>query len=369
MKAGILGAGQLGRMLALAAHPLGIEVSLYDPAPDACAGQVARHVAASFDDRAALMRFADGLDVVTFEWENVPVAAAELVAQTAPFLPGANALATAQDRLAEKKLFRECGIETAPFVALETRDELHAAITQVGLPAVLKTRRMGYDGKGQFVLRSESDEEAAWQALGGAPLILEGFVPFQRELSVICVRTGADERFYPLTENHHVDGILRLSLAPAPRLDAALQAAGEEIARRLARRLDYTGVLAIELFEHEGRLLANEMATRVHNSGHWTIDGAVTSQFENHMRAVTGLPLGSTAARGLSAMVNLIGEVPATAGVLAVDGAHLHLYGKQPRPGRKLGHINVTADDETTLQSRLSAVQAVVGVTTTRSPG
>ncbi|HEX5368701.1 MAG TPA: 5-(carboxyamino)imidazole ribonucleotide synthase [Dehalococcoidia bacterium] len=360
MKAGILGAGQLGRMLALAAHPLGIEVSLYDPAADACAGQVARHVAASFGNREALLGFAEGLDVVTFEWENVPVAAADIVAEKAPFLPATNALAAAQDRLTEKTLFRECGIETAPFVALESRDELHAALGLIGVPAVLKTRRMGYDGKGQFVLRDAADEEAAWHALGGAPLILEGFVPFQRELSVICARSGDDERFYPLTENHHVDGILRLSIAPAPRLDEALQAAGENIARRVARRLNYIGVLAIELFEHEGRLLANEMATRVHNSGHWTIDGAVTSQFENHMRAVTGLPLGSTAARGLSAMVNLIGDVPRAAEVLAVEGAHLHLYGKEPRSGRKLGHINVTADDESTLQSRLVAVQRVV---------
>jgi 5-(carboxyamino)imidazole ribonucleotide synthase len=362
MRIGILGGGQLGRMLALAAYPLGIETAVFDPASDACAGQVARHTVASFDDYEALRSFANSVDVATFEWENVPVAAAKVVAGVVPVYPPIAALAAGQDRLDEKTLFLECGVETAPFVVVDSRTDLASAVRQVGLPAVLKTRRMGYDGKGQFVVREPADEEAAWKALGGVPLLLEGFVPFQRELSVICVRGQGDEGFYPLTENRHRDGILRLSLAPAPGLDGGLQRAGEEIARRLARKLDYTGVLAIELFQHEGRLLANEMATRVHNSGHWTIDGAVTSQFENHMRAVAGLPLGSTAARGLSAMVNLIGVVPAPAGVVAIEGAHLHLYGKEPRPGRKLGHINVTAEDETTLRKRVEKVQALVEV-------
>jgi len=361
MRAGILGGGQLGRMLALAAHPLGIETTVFDPAPDACAGQVTNHVAASFEDVEMLSSFAEGLDVVTFEWENVPLAAAELVSKKLALHPNAKALAAAQDRLSEKTLFAQCGIETAPFRTVDSRAHLKAAVEEVGLPAVLKTRRLGYDGKGQFVLRVQEDEDSAWDALGGSPLILEGFVAFQRELSIICVR-GADgeERFYPLTENHHREGILRLSIAPTPNLTPELQAAGEDIARKVARRLDYTGVLAIELFEVDGRLLANEMATRVHNSGHWTIDGAVTSQFENHMRAVCGLPLGSTATRGLSAMVNLIGTLPEASDVLAIPGAHLHLYGKEPRAGRKIGHVNVVAEDEGMLREKVAAAQRLV---------
>jgi 5-(carboxyamino)imidazole ribonucleotide synthase len=361
MRVGILGGGQLGRMLALAAHPLGIETTVFDPAPDACAGQVSNHVAALFEDIEMLASFADGLDVVTFEWENVPLSAAEAVLQKAPLLPSPRALAAAQDRLSEKTVFGECGIETAPFRTVDSREHLKAAVEEIGLPAVLKTRRLGYDGKGQFVLRTLADKDAAWEALGGSPLILEGFVAFQRELSIICARDAVGEmRFYPLTENRHRDGILRLSIAPAPNLTSALQAAGEKIARKVAERLDYVGVLAIELFEADGRLLVNEMATRVHNSGHWTIDGAVTSQFENHMRAVCGLPLGSTATRGLTAMVNLIGTLPDAIDVLAIEGAHLHLYGKEPRPGRKIGHVNVVAEDEGTLRSRIAAVQALV---------
>jgi len=361
MRVGILGGGQLGRMLALAAHPLGIDTTVFDPAPEACAGQVTNHVAASFEDTEMVSSFAEGLDVVTFEWENVPLSAAEVVLQEAPLLPSPKALAAAQDRMSEKTVFGECGIETAPFRTVDSREHLKAAVEEVGLPAVLKTRRLGYDGKGQYVLRSPGDEDAAWAALGGSPLMLEGFVAFQRELSIICVRNAVGEtRFYPLTENHHRDGILRLSIAPAPGLTPELQAAGEEIARKVAERLDYVGVLAIELFEVDGRLLANEMATRVHNSGHWTIDGAVTSQFENHMRAVCGLPLGSTATRGLSAMVNLIGTLPEASEVLAIEGAHLHLYGKEPRPGRKIGHVNVVVEDEGMLRERVGAVQGLV---------
>ena len=361
MRAGILGGGQLGRMLALAAHPLGIETTVYDPAPDACAGQVTNHIAAAFEDAEMLSSFVEGLDVVTFEWENVPLSAAEIVMKKAPLRPNAKALAAAQDRLSEKTLFAECGVDTAPFRTVDSREHLRAGVQEIGLPAVLKTRRLGYDGKGQFVLRSPVDEDAAWEALGGSPLILEGFVAFQRELSIICVRSlDGEERFYPLTENHHREGILRLSIAPAPGLTPELQIAGKEMARRVAQRLDYVGVLAIELFEVDGRLLANEMATRVHNSGHWTIDGAVTSQFENHMRALCGLPLGSTATRGLSAMVNLIGTLPEASDVLAIEGAHLHLYGKEPRPGRKIGHVNVVADDEAALRLRVAAMQALV---------
>ena len=366
MHVGILGGGQLGRMLALAAYPLGMRVRVFDPAPDACAGQVAEHIEAKFINAEAIVRFAEGLDVVTFEWENVPAVAATYLAGRLPFFPPVAALETAQDRLDEKTLFNSVGIETAPFRAVESREELHAAIGAIGLPAVLKTRRDGYDGKGQYIVRQASDEGDAWEALGlmpggsapGTGLLLEGFVPFRRELSIVGVRGRlGDVRFYPLVENHHRAGILRLTVAPAPNVAPEMQREAEAMLLEVMEELEYIGVLAIELFEHEGKLLANEIAPRVHNSGHWTQNGAVTSQFENHIRAITALPLGSTEALGYSAMVNLIGAAPKSEGVLAIEGAHLHLYGKEPRPGRKLGHINVVAGTREELAERLAHVQ------------
>jgi 5-(carboxyamino)imidazole ribonucleotide synthase len=361
MKIGVLGAGQLGRMLALAGYPLGLSFRFFDPVETSCIEELAPRIRADYDDLAALARFAEGLDAVTYEFENVPVTAARHLEQFAPVCPSPAALEASQDRLTEKSLFRELGIATPPFAAAETREELAQAVERFGLPSVLKTRRMGYDGKGQRVLRTPADVEAAWEALGARPLILEGFVPFDRELSILAVR-GRDgaTAFYPLVENHHAGGILRLSLAPAPDLDAALQAKAEGYATRLLDRMDYVGMLALELFQVGDELLANEMAPRVHNSGHWTIEGAETSQFENHVRAVAGLPLGSTALRGYSAMVNLIGTTPAPTDVLSIEGAHLHLYGKEPRAGRKLGHITIRADKEADLSSRLDAVQALV---------
>jgi len=350
-KIGVLGAGQLGRMLALAGYPLGLEFRFLDPAPDSPSRHLGEFVNARYDDEAALARFVDGVDLVTFEFENVPAHVLAFLEDHVPTAPGREALATGQDRLAEKTLFRELGIETPPFATVDSRADLEEAVARIGLPAVLKTRRLGYDGKGQFVLRSAADLDEAWKALGGVPLILEGFVAFDRELSIIAVRgRNGETAFYPLTENHHEGGILRLSLAPAPRLDPALQATAEEYARRVLDRLGYVGLLAIELFQRGGDLLANELAPRVHNSGHWTIEGAETSQFENHLRAICGLPLGQTTPRGYSAMLNLIGTTPNPAKVLAVPNAHLHLYGKAPRPGRKLGHVTVRADNEDELE-------------------
>lgn len=374
---GILGAGQLGRMLALAGYPLGLRFRLLDPASDAPAGQLAAHQAAEYADAAALAQFAAGLDVVTYEFENVPVATARALAERVPVYPPPGALEVAQDRLAEKTFFQHLGIATPPFAPVSSRAELDAALAQIGLPAVLKTRRLGYDGKGQQVLRTSADAATAWEALGGAPLILEGFVPFVRELSVLAAR-GRDGQVacYPLVENQHRDGILRRSLAPAPGLTPALQAAAEAIARTALAALDYVGLLAIELFEIDDRrstaehgtpevsgqssLLVNEMAPRVHNSGHWSIEGAETSQFEQHLRAVLGWPLGSTAMHGATAMVNLIGGWPDPATVLAVPGAHLHLYGKQPRRGRKVGHITVCAASSAALTAPLQAIEALV---------
>jgi 5-(carboxyamino)imidazole ribonucleotide synthase len=381
---GILGGGQLGRMLALAGYPLGLRFRFLDPADDAPAGHMAGHEHAGYGDPAALDRFAAGVDLVTYEFENVPVAAARHLAEHVPVYPPPAALDIAQDRLAEKRFFQRLGAATPPFAPVGGRAELDAAIAQIGLPAVLKTRRLGYDGKGQFVLHTPADVDRAWAALGGTPLILEGFVAFKRELSLLAARGRSGQiALYPLVENHHRAGILRLSLAPAPALTPALQAEAEQIAAKALDALDYVGVLAIELFEVDQKnqeprtknhldtigskfsvlgsgLLVNEMAPRVHNSGHWTIEGAETSQFEQHLRALLGLPLGSTAPRGVSVMVNLIGACPGEAEVLAIPGAHLHLYGKAPRTGRKLGHITVRADNRTLLEERLALVQRVV---------
>ena len=362
---GILGGGQLARMLALAAAPLGVNTLVVDSSADACAGQVAPLVRADWTDYAALEEFARQVDVVTFDFENVPAETARWLAERVAVFPNPRALAVAQDRLAEKTLFRECGLATPEFMAVDTRAGLDRALVAAGAPAILKTRRLGYDGKGQFRLKSAADADAAWAALGAQAakhgLILEAFVPFQRELSVLAVRgRDGDFRTWPLTRNWHVDGVLSLSLAPAQDI-AALQPRATALARILAERLDYVGVFALELFVKDGELLGNEMAPRVHNSGHWTIEGAHSSQFENHVRAVLGLPLGDTGARGLSAMFNWIGELPDAAPVLRTVDAHWHDYGKQARPGRKVGHATVCAPDAATLAARLEALGKALG--------
>jgi 5-(carboxyamino)imidazole ribonucleotide synthase len=354
MTIGILGGGQLGYMLALAGYPLGLRFRFLDPSPEAPVGRIAQRVTAEYSDKVALDKFANGLEVVTYEFENVPVEAAEFLAERVPVYPPAKALEEAQDRRREKKLFQRLGIATTEYADVSGAAELDAAVKTLGLPAVLKTCRMGYDGKGQWMLRTREDVEKAGNELQDASSILEKLVPFTREVSLLGVRNRAGEiAFYPLVENHHRRGILRLSLAPAPNLSSALQQAAEDAGRKVLEALEYVGVLCIEFFELNGRLLANEMAPRVHNSGHWTIEGAVTSQFENHLRAVLGLPLGSTATIGHSAMLNLIGELPVTEEVLKVANSHLHLYGKEPRPGRKVGHVTVRADQPEKLQQRL----------------
>ena len=328
---GCLGGGQLGRMLAIAGAPLGIRMRFLDPAADACAGQVGELIVGAYDDPACLERLADGADAVTYEFENVPVDAARAVRA----VPAPRALELGQDRLVEKELFRQLEIATAPFGSVE----------DVGVPALVKSRRLGYDGKGQRVLASP--EAIAEDELA------EGLVPFERELSIVAVRgTGGETVFYPVAQNEHRSGILAVSRALAA---GAPQREAEAIAGRLLDELGYVGVLAVELFDLGGELLANEFAPRVHNSGHWTIDGAATSQFENHLRAVLGLPLGSTAALGPSVMVNLVGGTPPLERMLSVPGAHVHLYGKEPRPGRKLGHVTLVDASE-------SAVAEVVAL-------
>lgn len=350
---GVLGAGQLGRMLALAGYPLGMRFRFFDPAADSPAGHLAPHVAAAYDDWEALRRFAEGVDAFTYEFENVPVETVQFLAQFAPVYPPPVALEKGQDRLVEKTFFRSLGIPTPDFSG-------NVSEWDSGFPAVVKTRRMGYDGKGQFVVRDDAALAQALAALQGQALIVEAFVPFEQEVSIIGVRGQAGEMvFYPLAVNVHREGILRTSVVggePHP-----LQELAEDYARRVMEALGYVGVLAIEFFEKDGHLLANEMAPRVHNSGHWSIDGAVTSQFENHVRAVAGLPLGSTRPLGAAGMVNLIGAIPDVDSVLSIEGAHLHLYGKSPRPGRKVGHVNVLAAGMDELQQKMDAVNRCVG--------
>jgi 5-(carboxyamino)imidazole ribonucleotide synthase len=343
MRIGIIGAGQLGRMLALAGYPLALQFRFLDSAADSPGGQVAPIVSGAFDDPRSLARLAADVDLVTYEFENVPVAALERVAAKRPVWPPVDALRVSQDRLLEKTLFESLGIPTPPFRAVDSLAQLEAAARELGLPCVLKTRRLGYDGKGQFVLRRRADVGHAWEALGGVALILEGFVRFEREASIVAVRsTRGETRFYPVVDNEHRDGILHRTLAPL-RGGARLQRLAERHATKLLGHFGYAGVLTIEFFVVEGRLVANEMAPRVHNSGHWTIEGAATSQFENHLRAVLGLPLGATDPLGHAGMINFIGRMPDRDAVLALPGTHFHDYGKAPRPGRKLGHATVVA--------------------------
>ncbi len=346
MKIGVLGAGQLGQMLALAGRSLGVELRFFSPEAGAPASGLAEQVVAEYENRSALEHFAEGLDVVTYEFESVPVASVEYLAERVAVFPPARALETAQDRLYEKQFFRKLGIPTPDFAAVGFITELRDALGKVGAPAVLKTRRLGYDGKGQFVIRNSSEIETAWVHVGGVPLILEKFVDFARELSIIAVRSAAGEcRFYPLVENHHSEGILRLSVAPAPSVSEELQSRAEGYARLVMNELEYVGVLAIELFQRGDELIVNEMAPRVHNSGHWTIEGAATSQFENHLRAITGMPLGNTEPTGAAGMLNVIGTVPDFTRIQHHADAYVHMYGKKPAPKRKLGHVTVLAED------------------------
>ncbi|MEO6226954.1 MAG: 5-(carboxyamino)imidazole ribonucleotide synthase [Thermomonas sp.] len=362
---GILGGGQLARMMALAGAPLGLRFLVLDSAADACAGQFAPMVVGDYTDRVALAEFASRIDVATFDFENVPAESARWLTERVPVFPIPRALAVAQDRLAEKTLFRELDIPVPPFAPIASREQLDAAVAELGLPCIVKTRRLGYDGKGQFRIKSAADIDAAWQALGSQAesvgLIVEAFVAFQRELSVVAVR-GRDGEFraWPLTENWHVNGVLSASLAPAT-VDQALNDTALSHARKLAEALDYVGVLALELFCCDGVLLANELAPRVHNSGHWTIEGSETSQFENHLRAVLGIPLGSTRMVGHACMLNWIDALPDPGPVLDEAGGHWHDYGKQPRGGRKVGHATLRADATQELRVTLARIGEALG--------
>lgn len=341
---GILGGGQLGRMIAIAAANLGYRCHIYGPEADPPAGLVAAATTiAAYEDEVALAAFADAVDAITYEFENVPAATVAFLEARRPVRPGAGALAVAQDRVAEKTFANANGAGTAPFQAIDSRANLDAAITTIGLPAVLKTRRFGYDGKGQATIRTAADVETAFAAMKGAPAILEGFVDFVAEVSVVAARgVAGDVAVFDVVENRHRHHILDVTIAPAPGLAPALALKAQTIAHDFLIALDYVGVLTIEFFvTSDGRLLVNEMAPRVHNSGHWTIEGAESSQFEQTARAALGLPLGCPIRRGDAVMLNLIGDdAHAWGRLLLAEGAHLHLYGKaEARPGRKMGHV------------------------------
>lgn len=361
MRIGIIGAGQLGQMLGFAARDLGVECRFVDPAdapPAAACGEVIQR---PFDDREALAELAATCDVVTYEFENVPVEALRAIEGKVPVYPPAAALQHSQDRLHEKQLFNGLDIPLPGYYPIDTRADLEDAAASLGLPMVIKTRRLGYDGKGQFVVRNREDLDEAWQALGHSALIAEQWVPFDFEVSCIGVRNvDGDTAIYPLARNVHEGGILRTSRSPVDAPDLANRA--EEYVRRLLERLDYVGVLALELFARGNQLLANEFAPRVHNSGHWSIEGSETSQFENHIRAILNRPLGSTASKGHAGMINLIGSIPAAA--RSLDEGVLHDYGKLPRPGRKLGHITVTAASAAERDARLDIIWESVTAST-----
>ncbi len=342
MKVGVLGAGQLARMMALAGYPLGLQFIFLDPSADACATHLGEHLHGDYNDPELLAQLAERADVVTYEFENVPAPVAEFLATHTQVHPAPKALAVAQDRLVEKTFFHDIGIPTPNYAAVDSLESLQQVMADIAYPAILKSRTQGYDGKGQSVLKSADDLAPAWALLQGVPAIVEAFVPFDREVSIIAVRSIAGEiAFYPLAENSHRGGILRVSES---RDNDVMQQAAESYVTRLLEALDYVGVLALELFEVDGKLIANEFAPRVHNSGHWTIEGAETSQFENHLRAIVGLPLGATNSVGKSAMVNFIGGLPASEDLLTLPHTHLHLYDKSPRKGRKVAHVTVRAD-------------------------
>jgi 5-(carboxyamino)imidazole ribonucleotide synthase len=343
LRIGVLGAGQLALMLAQASEQVGVEV-VCAGSPGDCAGAVAPVVTVDLNDAAEVAAFAAQVDLVTIESENIDAA----VLEGLNLYPNARAVGIAQDRLMEKRFFAECGIGTAPFAPVSSLEELETAMDATGLPAILKTRRMGYDGKGQVRLRERGEAAAAWEEIGGVACILEGMVAFQAEVSLIAARGREGEiLFYPLIRNHHREGILRTSIAPY--VDATLQVEAERYIRTLLERMEYVGILAVEFFVVEGRLLANEMAPRVHNSGHWTIEGSVVSQFDNHLRAIAGMDLGSTESRP-TVMLNCIGTMPPVEETAAFIRLSRHDYGKEPRPGRKVGHLTFPAEETAAIE-------------------
>jgi 5-(carboxyamino)imidazole ribonucleotide synthase len=363
MNIGVLGAGQLGRMLALAGYPLANRFHFLDTTgrPSAGIGEVTV-LTGEADDETRLAAFLERVDLVTYEFEHLPVDLVRAIEAVKPVFPSSEAIRICQDRGEEKALFDRLGIPTPAYRLVGSAAELAAATRELGTPVVAKSVTEGYDGKGQAVIRDPAEAAEAWAAIGHPRLLVEAFVDFVREVSIIAVR-GRDGRvaFYPMAENRHEGGILRYSIAPMPDLEVSIQQVADDYIRALLDALDYVGVLALELFQtRDGELLANEMAPRVHNSGHWTLDGAVTSQFENHLRAIQGLPLGDTAARQPTCMVNVIGEEGDIAAILSIDDSHLHRYDKAERPDRKLGHVNLLAPNHAKLLAKTRACASLL---------
>ncbi len=359
-RVGVLGGGQLGRMLGLAGIPLGLDFVFLDPASDACAGAAGELLQAEFSDAPAARKLAERVDVATFDFENVPESTARALEEVCPLYPAPNALGAGQDRAMENELLTSLGIPIPPYHKVSSRTDLLEALEILGYPAVLKTRRFGYDGKGQAILRDPEDRERAWQRLGDSELVLEAFIPFDAECSLVAVRgLDGEIRTWPLTRNVHSNGILKLSLPGV--FDDSLQRKAAALMHVMLEHFDYTGVLTIEFFLVGGELLANEFAPRVHNSGHWTIDGSTCSQFENHLRAITGLPLGETDRVAHSLMFNWIGEMPDREEIMAIPGVHWHDYGKSPRPGRKIGHATLTAGSLEALKTNALRVGQIAG--------
>jgi len=360
LRIGVLGGGQLGQMLAIAGKQLANHTFRFlDPSPEACAKSAGELITGDFNDQPTLDRFAHNLDVVTYEFENVPVSAVEHLQTKLPVRPGPCSLRTSQDRLLEKQLFTDHNVPTAEYQHVRSLDELNDAVKTIGLPGVLKARSGGYDGRGQFVIHDTAQTTTAWHAIN-RHAVYEQFIPFDRELSLVAVRsTTGQTAFYPLVQNTHRGGILISTVAPAPDITPAIELAAQQHIAELMHHLDHVGVFTVEFFQHQGQLIANETACRVHNTGHWTTEGAHTSQFENHVRAITNAPLGDTSPIGPTVMLNLIGVAPSAESLSQIPGATVHLYGKQPRPGRKLGHVTLRIDDE---QQRRAAYEQLVAL-------
>ncbi len=358
MKIGVVGGGQLGRMIGMAGMPLGMRSVFLEPAPEACAAQAGHMIKADYTDHYAIRELVNQCDAVTFEFESIPPETVEFIAQFVPVYPVASSLKIARDRWLEKSLFQENQIPTAEVADISSEEDLEEAVSNIGLPAILKTRTLGYDGKGQKLLKRESDVTNAFKELGEVPMILEGFVDFDSEVSCIAVR-GRDgsQAFYSLAENEHRNGILHKSIATE---DHPLQSLAEEYVGRVLDALNYVGVITVEFFAKGEKLIANEIAPRVHNSGHWTIEGAETSQFENHLRAVTGLPLGSTRRIGHCAMYNLIGRLPPESKILEIPGVKFHNYVKKAKPGRKIGHVTVHSADQKTYDDACDRLDTLI---------
>jgi 5-(carboxyamino)imidazole ribonucleotide synthase len=349
-------------MLALAGYPLGLRCEFLDRDPATPGGQVAPILVGELDDAKKLKQLASRSDVLTFDWENISGKALSPLRRLTRIRPSPTALRIAQDRLHEKTLFTRLGVPVAPHVAVDSRPQFLRALSRLGLPGILKTRRLGYDGKGQAVIRSGAEAEAAWASLAGQPLIYEAFQSFAREVSIIGARSASGElAYYPLAANTHADGILRYCVAPYT--DRRLERTAAVYLRRVMQALNYIGVLAVEFFVVGGRLVANEMAPRVHNSGHWTIEGCVTSQFENHLRAICDFPLGSTRALGAAAMINFIGLMPSRERLLGIDGLAYHDYGKAARAGRKLGHCTILKRSAAERNTALRQALTMIGMT------